>query len=441
MNPPSPIVGSAGDRFVGQQFAALGIVLAVVIIVFFWRRWAAALRVGVPFGQAFAYTFAWKKPAPVEGQPSPTSRGLLLGTDNRVSTSKTTAALWTLVVLYFIATQALIAGYAPSNYFNNLVQTISLLYLVFLGGPFAAAVLAKVTVSTQTATGQLQKSTADSPQLADVFSDDDGNTDLVDVQYLVFNLLVAIIVLLQFIHAPGYGAPPVPDFLAILTGGSAATYVANKALVSGNPPSLDRIAPTNCRPGGQFLAFGANFIAPGDTEGPKAFLGGSTPLAPDTKLPQPDQAAFRVPADAPYGPTGVTLRTPGGLEVTFATQLTVVQDEIVISQARPTSLAPGGALEVYGNGFYNAADVNADGTPTSTGAEPAIVKLVDRPDSRETICGPVAGAPNSDSYLKVQVPADILGGDNSSRWFDLKLERGTVSVNNSENIAIQILGS
>lgn len=294
MNPPSPIVGSAGDRFAGQQLAALGIVLALVVVVFFWRRWAAALRVDVPFGQAFAYTFAWKQPARAEGQPPPTSRGLLIGTDNRVSTSKTTAALWTLVVLYFITTEALIAGYGPSNYFKSLIQTISLLYLVFLGGPFAAAVLAKVTVSTQTATGQLQKSEANSPKIADVFSDDDGNTDLVDVQYLVFNLLIAIIVLLQFIHAPGYGAPPVPDLLAILTGGSAATYVANKALVSGNPPSLDRIAPTNCRPGGQFVAFGANFIAQGDTEGPEAFVGGSTPLATDTKPPKPDQAVFRV---------------------------------------------------------------------------------------------------------------------------------------------------
>ncbi len=358
-----------------------------------------------------------------------------------MSTSKTTAALWTLVVLYFIATQALIAGYAPSNNFNSLVQTISLLYLVFLGGPFAAAVLAKVAVSTQIATGQLQKSTAASPQLADVFSDDDGNTDLVDLQYLVFNLLVAIIVLLQFIHAPGYGAPPVPDFLAILTGSSAATYVANKALVSGNPPSLDRIAPTNCRPSGQFMAFGANFIAPGDTEGPKVFLGGSTPLATDIKPLQPDQAAFRVPADAPHGPASITLRTPSGLEVTSSTQLTIIQDEIVISQARPTSLQPSGVLEVYGSGFYDAADVNTDGTPTRTGAEPATVKLVDRPDSRETICELVAGAPNSDSYLKVQVPAGILGGDNSSRWFDLNLQRGTVPVNNSENIAIQILGS
>lgn len=96
---------------------------------------------------------------------------------------------------------------------------------------------------------------------------------------------------------------------------------------------------------------------------------------------------------------------------------------------------------MYGSGFYNAADVDANGSLTNTGAEPAIVKLIDRLDGRETTCQLVARAPNSDTYLQVQVPTGVLGGDNSSRWFDLKLQRGTIPVNNSDNIAIQILGS
>src|ERR1019366_4921606 len=116
--------------------------------------------------------------------------------------------------------------------FQTLVGNTSPLYLIFLGGPFAAAIIAKSVVSGAVDNGDQQRSQANAPRVADVFSDDDGNTDLVDLQYVLFNLIVAGIVLAQFLHAPGFGAPVVPSFLAGLTSASAATYVAHKGLTT-----------------------------------------------------------------------------------------------------------------------------------------------------------------------------------------------------------------
>ena len=42
----SPIVGTSGEHFVGQQWLAFGIVVALVVVIIIWRRWAAASRVG-----------------------------------------------------------------------------------------------------------------------------------------------------------------------------------------------------------------------------------------------------------------------------------------------------------------------------------------------------------------------------------------------------------
>jgi len=406
-----PIVGSTTADFPVQQVVALAVVVGLLLAVLGLRRWAA-----------------WARKVK--------ATGLLVGADNRLSTSKTTAALWTLVALYFIAAMALIAGFQGSD-FASLVHTISPLYIVLLGGPFAAAVLAKATVSNQVSNNTLQKSAAQSPQLADVFSDDGGNTDLVDLQYLAFNLLIAIIVVAQFVHAPGYGAPSVPDFLPILTGASATTYVANKALVSGNPPSFDRIAPASCRPGDAFTAYGSNFIAQGDVNPPQAFWGtASLELANEDQQPYPsDTAEFRTPPDIPYGSAQVVLRTPAGVEVTSPVSLTIVPDELVISQANPTSVVENGIFVVYGDGFYSAIDVNANGT-VQKNAQPPQVTLTDQAGGQSLDCSVQQGSTNT--QLTVVTPRGALGDDKTARYFNLAVSRGSLQGINPAMIAIKI---
>jgi hypothetical protein len=402
-----PLVGKAGEHFVGQQWVAAAIITALVIVVIIWRRWAAASRAEWSTGSALWYSINPSARVP-QGKQKPDAKGLLVGTDNRVSTSKTTAALWTVIVLYLIATMALIAGSDRNNY-ATLIQSISLLYLVFLGGPYAAAVLAKATVTNGVNNQQVQKSQADSPRVADVFSDDDGNTDLVDTQYLLFNLLAAIIVVIQFASAPGSGAPTVPDFLAILTGASAATYVTNKALISGNPPALTRVAPQSARQGAQVIAYGANFIAQGDTKRPSVFVNGTQ--AETSGDAQQDQVTFRIPAASSLGPATVTIQTPSpsDLEATGSTQLTIVSDQLVITSVDSLYKHPSDPVTLFGTGIYNAGNVDAAGAPIAgTNPVPAQITLVDANGSLHP-CHPVPDG-NSDSKLTVTLPQGLEAG-------------------------------
>lgn len=400
----SPIVGNQGEHFTGQQLAAAVIVIALAIVVTFLRRWAAAANAGWPTGRAI-----WYGINPFSGVPQgkrPEARGLLVGMDNRRSTSKTTAALWTIVVLYFIATMALIAN-SQSDAYPKLIQSISPLYLVLLGGPFAAAVLAKAIVSNGVDNQQIQKSQAGAARVADVFSDDDGNTDLVDTQYLAFNLLVAVIVIIQFARAPGSGAPAIPDFLATLTGASAATYVVNKALVSGNQPTLTRVASQNARQGAQVIAYGTNLIAQGDIKSPEVFVNGAQ--AETSGDPQQDQVTFRIPAASPLGPSTVSIRTPAGLEVTGKTELTIVADQLVITRVDSLQKHPGDWATFFGAGIYNAGDVDAAGTPTARADSlPAQITLIAASGSQHP-CHPVS-PDNSDSKLTVALPQGLSAG-------------------------------
>lgn len=92
-----PIVGNPHTSYAGQEWVAAFGVFALIVVVFLVRRFCAARNVGLDIGASFLWVFG--HPAPV-GAQAPDARGLLVGMDNRVSTSKTTAALWTVVLLY-----------------------------------------------------------------------------------------------------------------------------------------------------------------------------------------------------------------------------------------------------------------------------------------------------------------------------------------------------
>jgi hypothetical protein len=160
-------------------------------------------------------------------------KGLVVGGDNRTSTSKATALIWTVVLVFFLITTALLAGFDMARYTSLLGKTDKL-YLVLIGGPFAAAWTANRVVLDRLARNPNAKSKAERPQIADVLTDDNGDTDLVDTQYVLFNVVVAATVVIQFGHAPFSGLPGIPGFLAALTGVSAATYTANKGSRSGS---------------------------------------------------------------------------------------------------------------------------------------------------------------------------------------------------------------
>jgi hypothetical protein len=196
--------------------------------------------------------------------------GIVMGKDNRVSTSRLQALMWTYVV-GFVLLAVVIAKWAGvgAGYKELLHGPIRWDYLVLLGGPFAAAVSARAIVGNKVDTGRISKPAAapakGKKKAAQAFKDDKGNTDLIDTQYLIFNLVAVVFVLGAFAHDPSAGLPPFPTILAILTGASAGTYVSNKAAVS-DPPSLTGVVPLRGAVGAPVKILGHNLLVPASLE-------------------------------------------------------------------------------------------------------------------------------------------------------------------------------
>ena len=275
---------------------------------------------------------------------------VFVGTDGRLSTSKTMAILWTFALAYMLLVMGLIAAAAtePGNTLSALISATSGLYLVLIGGPFAAAVLAKATVSTGTATGRLQKSYSASTNLTDIIANDQGNTDLVDSQYTLFNLIALAIVLVAFVRKPGFGAPDIPGFLAGLTGASAATYAANKAAIS-NAPVISQVIPALARIGQRVTAHGTNLhAAAGDDATTTVTVGGfqATVAAQDV---QADHVTFTIPPPTAGTypsdrPVGVAITTVAGATAVKPDGITVLEDKITVTRRaaenRPAKIRP-----------------------------------------------------------------------------------------------------
>jgi IPT/TIG domain len=415
---------AADPSFTEQLVVALLITIAVFIVVALIRRYAAARSTGCSFAESALFAVHAGKGAATNQHPTvPPVRGLLVGTDNRTSTSKFNAVLWTAVLVYFLVALSLIFGLQGSKY-TSLIHSISPLYLVLLGGPFAAAVLAKGIMSSAVAAGTAQKSRADTPRVADIFSDDDGNTDLVDTQYIIFNLLVAAIVVVQFVHAPGSGAPQIPDFLAILTGASATTYVANKGITTGNnPPVIDRVVPASARAGSHVAILGSNLLAQGDPGSPAVYVDG---IQADADVgATPGKVTLVLPPGLATGACTVAVRTPSGAETTVSDKLTVIPDDLTVTDVNPMTTAPNTRLTLTGSGFFAPGDLTYDKKPVKD-ATPATVYLVSTHAAGAAVTPrecPLAQPSVTDRQLVVTVPEDLVQLDGAGT-FGLRLERG-----------------
>ena len=160
-------------------------------------------------------------------------------------------------------------------------------------------------INNGTLTRTAQQPSFDAKDLA---SDDSGRTDLVDSQFLMFNILAIGYVLSAFLAHPINGLPAIPVALAGLTSVSALTCTANKAVATSSPVisglSYDKI--TN-----RVTVRGVNLLAAGSGS-PTVDLDGTTPRVDPGSTST--QFSFTV---LPALPTGahaitVTVRTPGG---------------------------------------------------------------------------------------------------------------------------------
>ncbi|MDQ6606296.1 MAG: hypothetical protein M3Z06_07085 [Actinomycetota bacterium] len=162
-------------------------------------------------------------------------KAMVIGRDNRLSTSKTVAGLWTVVVagglVGFVYAQLL--GH-PQALDNTNHSGVVGQYALLFGGPLGAAIAAKGIVSRQVTNDPSAKSPAPRPKLQDLVADDAGNTDLGDFQYVLFNAVALFFVIGNLlVHSSG-GLPRIPDVLLGLTSVSAVGFVSKKALV---PPA------------------------------------------------------------------------------------------------------------------------------------------------------------------------------------------------------------
>lgn len=208
-----------------------------------------------------------------------------MGADFRASTSKVQAVLWTYAVLFALVF-LLFVGRSPDcpikvsnataasptvrlddagrnkkgclvlkqsrlhGAFNRLVNApLQPEYIVLLGLPIGAAVAAKALTTNKVVTGAVVKpppppaATGVLAGLAEVVSNDEGTTDLLDFQYFLFNLVTLAFFFLEFANRPENGLPKLPATLLLLSGVSGSAYLAKKGLERGTAPSITAVTP------------------------------------------------------------------------------------------------------------------------------------------------------------------------------------------------------
>ena len=316
------------------------------------------------------------------GGRSGAARGLTTGADNRRSTSKTIAAAWTLVVAWMVVAEAFIAAFPahPPATFSGLLASASDLYFVFLGAPYAAAAFAKASTQSKIARGALTKAPGN-PSVLDLISDDGGNVDLYDFQYVLFNTVALLIVIVSFVARRGDGLPDIPAFLAILTGGSALAYAANKA-TAADMPQITSVLPPIARIGDIITITGVKLSsATADGTLPAVTIGGISATGIAIPAGATDTVTATV-ADAPSGTTplagtvDIVVSPPLASPVTAVKALTIVADQPVITGVEPQPVTAGALVTVTGELLLSPGTPSGTASPGTTevgGVTPALI--------------------------------------------------------------------
>jgi len=252
--------------------------------------------------------------------------GLLVGQDNRLSTSKTVATVWTYLLasalLSFVVAKWMGHGQALQNQIANGLQSQ---YGVLVGGPLGAAILAKGIVSSQTAAGTAAKPPApskDEPKAAQLVSNDQAETDLGDLQYVLFNVVALVFFFGEFLRAPVSGLPVLPDLLVGLTTLSAIGYVGKKTLTSGAPTITD-VQPESAGPGALVRISGAGLVENG-AEPTEIRFGSATTTVAAALIEHGSVLEVNVPSDASPGRVDLMVKTASGKYAKWDKQFDVV---------------------------------------------------------------------------------------------------------------------
>jgi hypothetical protein len=213
---------------------------------------------------------------------------VILGKDNRTSTSKTFIFMWTLLVAWALSSLLIVGelinthlcaaipnvnmaiatctakkdevGLLQIGWRNFIASGLAGGYLILLGIPASAGVAAKAITQTKSDAGTVVKTKASQKQsigsrVAQIFSADDQTTDVGDFQYMIFNLVTAVYFVAEFVRPSTQGLPTIPDTLLGLTSVSAALYVGKKA-ATRSQPKITGVFPSILRAGQAFTIIG-----------------------------------------------------------------------------------------------------------------------------------------------------------------------------------------
>lgn len=267
------------DYSAGAEFIAFGVVLAITLLLLIGRRAVVAT-------QDFSFTppegvlqtvkmgavvpTAALASAPADSTKKvylPFLRQLIVGKDNRMSTSKVVALAWTYALFFGLLSLIVAKWLGNSVGYDKLVENgLQEEYLLLLGGPYAAAAIAKYNVVSQSQ-GQSGKPIAPVGEASakQLVTDDEGDMDLGDFQYVLFNLLGLVFLLGTFVPHLQEGLPQLPAVLTGLALTSAGGYAA-KQLVQQAGPILTSLLPSSvahgASPPAKVEVWGQNLIVP-----------------------------------------------------------------------------------------------------------------------------------------------------------------------------------
>jgi hypothetical protein len=195
---------------------------------------------------------------------------LVIGADNRASTSKFQATVWTYAILFALVTllvgHLIYADFDP-GWNTFLDDGLNSDYLWLLGIPSVGLVGAKAITQSKVernpdakpskpddADANAKPGGADANVLARVRTrtrelasndnDKDPQPALGDLQYLVFNAVAVTYFLSAFLAHVERGLPSLPDTLIALTGVSAASYLSAKGVAKAAAPVIVSVRPS-----------------------------------------------------------------------------------------------------------------------------------------------------------------------------------------------------
>jgi hypothetical protein len=181
---------------------------------------------------------------------------MIVGRDHRSSTSKTVVFMWTLAIAWGLLSLFLAYLFGdPAPWEAQVKSGLQEEYLLLLGGPFAAAVLAKYLATGRSET-KLDAPVGEATP-AQLVINDDGDADLGDFQYALFNVIALAFFLGAFLKNPSGGFPLLPPLLTGLVLTSAGGYAGKKFLAQATP-TLTSVVPAAARPGVSVQVFGTN---------------------------------------------------------------------------------------------------------------------------------------------------------------------------------------